>query len=1616
MAVINTNIKALFSQTALKSTERSQATAMQQLSTGKRINSAKDDAAGLAISTRMTQQIRSLDQAVRNAGDAISLIQTAVGATNSITDMMQRMRELAIQAINDTNENEQRSYLDLEFQQLKQEIVRIADMTEWNGFPVLNGTAGIPQGPQPVFKIASSGELSTSINYSPVTDSTSEDIEQQKISFSAVQPAQQLLAFGPASAAAVSGTFTLKTFDSSGATTVETTVMIPSASASAVDVGSAVAAALNIDFASANVTRQAVDNKDGTVTIIYTDSDGEAAPATFTDSGASATGVFFTAGPVTGSGKIYVGGVTVDITAGMSKADVGSAAAVALAAATAFSTAIIKDNGDGSVTVTFDESDGDVELIDFSAGLSGTLPARQVIEFGAASASGSLTLTTYGATSSTTLATTFTAAASATAIDIGSAAAAALNADFASASIARIAIDNKDGTVTIIYDDEDGDPTSAVVSASATDAIWSVGSATGYTEVFVDMTGSAETMAIADTQFDFANDGRFLKAGNLSFEINPTPLKQEMLVMGPVASAGTVVVGGVTATFTSAMTAVSAAAVVRSALLADPEWNFSASGRLIVDNDDGTLSITYSQEDADAADLTLTSSTAAAVVASVVPVQEYGSITAKFNVEFGEPVTMTGKVDFSAGTILFATQPVAQVDTIEISGDHTAGDVITIKLGAYEYDYTVSTADASLSTSALSVTIVKDMLDDVEIGKVVDVALNRDGDITLTSKEAGTGFVASAVVSRASGSSADLSTTTTTANVDAGDNATVISDDLTMSLLDAHGDNANITYRAPSAVVEIGRSFQSLKALRTSDLIINGKTVSVSLPEYDKFSTSNAASSALAKAEAINKISDLTGVKAVVKENVFTGSRMVPGESVTGTISINGYTSPVITTVQNNPRETRSNIVEAINRMTAKTGVVAINTNDDLKGVELRAADGRNIEVFFNTNSTDQLFADGTGLKQGLQASVFALESKLETAIKVETSSTGDITRSGLTMGNYVDNETVLVIDDRLAVNPPVAQVNEVALSGTIGTDETFSITINGRTKSFKTTASNNSFEDVRSSLIANINADPKLGVTATASNGDNLKSIFLTARNPGVEFTISVSTDSDDAYMDQSTVVENAAAAVKKLNTGDLVINGVAIPASDFYDDLRSVEGALSSQRNSSAIAIAAAINSQFEKTGVKAEYDNAVIKGSNTVTGLPGVFPETGEQSLFINGIKVKIMLTEDEPLDVRRQKVVSAINLQTYTHGVVASNNSSGVTLTSSDGRNVSAWFDADVPGLSAASFGLDAGEATLQETSITIGGTVDTTNDKASVTINGMTITSDAATTGSQSDLAAKLFQAIQDKITSGLLTNITVTRDEVNSPEKITVTSTVAGTGFQLSGAAASDADVTVAIASVTANSEGNNIVTAIRGGDTRSTAAKTVYSSLKLVSEKQFTVEPGDNGYGANSNFDELGFKVGTFGGRSGVEMSPPRVGRLTFQVGAKSGQEIHIDLADFGKGGPITSGITGDVDIDLDKMVNRINTREGAQAVLQKLDIAMDKINGTRAVMGAVMNRLQYAMDNLSNVSTNSSASRSQIEDADYAKASTDLAKAQIMQQAGTAVLAQANMSQQSVLKLLNG
>mgnify|MGYP001199391368 FL=1 len=139
MTVINTNTASLVARNAIHRNDRSMSSAMERLSTGFRINSAKDDAAGLAISDRMSAQVSGLNMAVRNANDAISLLQTADGATQEISNMLSRMRELAVQAASGTYTTTDQAALDLEFGELMNEMDRIAANTEWNGAAILGG-------------------------------------------------------------------------------------------------------------------------------------------------------------------------------------------------------------------------------------------------------------------------------------------------------------------------------------------------------------------------------------------------------------------------------------------------------------------------------------------------------------------------------------------------------------------------------------------------------------------------------------------------------------------------------------------------------------------------------------------------------------------------------------------------------------------------------------------------------------------------------------------------------------------------------------------------------------------------------------------------------------------------------------------------------------------------------------------------------------------------------------------------------------------------------------------------------------------------------------------------------------------------------------------------------------------------------------------------------------------------------------------------------------------------------------------------------------------------------------------------------------------------------------
>ncbi len=168
---VNTNIASLNAQRNLSNSQSSLNTSLQRLSSGLRVNSAKDDAAGLAIAERMNAQIRGLSVGIRNAGDGISLAQTAEGALASVTESLQRMRELSVQSANATNDAKDRTSLDSEYQALGKEIGRVLAGTEFNGLAILAGDSGSQS-----FQVGANNSANDRISVTTKNMSTNTDI------------------------------------------------------------------------------------------------------------------------------------------------------------------------------------------------------------------------------------------------------------------------------------------------------------------------------------------------------------------------------------------------------------------------------------------------------------------------------------------------------------------------------------------------------------------------------------------------------------------------------------------------------------------------------------------------------------------------------------------------------------------------------------------------------------------------------------------------------------------------------------------------------------------------------------------------------------------------------------------------------------------------------------------------------------------------------------------------------------------------------------------------------------------------------------------------------------------------------------------------------------------------------------------------------------------------------------------------------------------------------------------------------------------------------------------------------------------------------------------------
>jgi len=182
VSVINSNMSAIIATNAIIRNDRDQETAMERLSTGLRINSASDDAAGLAISERMKAEVSGLQQASRNANDAISMLETVEGASFEIVEMLQRMRELAVQASSDTYSLGDRKSLDLEFGQLMEEIQRISNTTVWNTMSLMNGddvTTGAVAATSVTIQIGKSSTQTMTLSFNSWNPQNTVDLEHQ---------------------------------------------------------------------------------------------------------------------------------------------------------------------------------------------------------------------------------------------------------------------------------------------------------------------------------------------------------------------------------------------------------------------------------------------------------------------------------------------------------------------------------------------------------------------------------------------------------------------------------------------------------------------------------------------------------------------------------------------------------------------------------------------------------------------------------------------------------------------------------------------------------------------------------------------------------------------------------------------------------------------------------------------------------------------------------------------------------------------------------------------------------------------------------------------------------------------------------------------------------------------------------------------------------------------------------------------------------------------------------------------------------------------------------------------------------------------------------------------
>lgn len=780
-------------------------------------------------------------------------------------------------------------------------------------------------------------------------------------------------------------------------------------------------------------------------------------------------------------------------------------------------------------------------------------------------------------------------------------------------------------------------------------------------------------------------------------------------------------------------------------------------------------------------------------------------------------------------------------------------------------------------------------------------------------------------------------------------------------------------------------------SLSNGDLIINGVAIGASKAEDDTSSTENNAASAISKVAAINRYSDETGVTAQVNENTVAGAEMT-ATALTGSISLNGVSIDIQTS--SDGATTRASVVEAINAVSEQTGITATDSGLDNGGVELNAADGRNISLSFSnvTSSATGLAAAGT--YEGGYTLVADGDVKQVDIDGGNGTGNGDIERSGLVAGSY-DRATASVTSEAqvsaqrgvgltstqegTAINDRNATAANLQSGAAAVNGVTYSVAVDGETVSSGALANSAELADLATaingssdSVIAYEEAAIQIsavdaattgisvgGVSAAFAAGASLDEIADSINNTdfsGADMDVSAEFDGTNINV---TIKNYSANAIQVDSTANTFTFGV------IQNDGTTVVGSGASAAAGTPDFVSGNLKVE-SKDGSDIEVQlSALTAGSNFIAGTNQTIAVEGvngleDGDLTINGVAIKAAaveadtasatLSSDGKTIVNSSKELSAIAVAEAINRV-------------SEETGVSATVNATkvVGGDGSTLDGLDLDPTTGP---FEVG-------DAAGLYINGVSIGDVTLQADSSGDIDADKARADAINIINQKAGQTGVIAED----NGVSITLTAAdgrNVSVAINDKSGSD-DSIGAVFGLDATASGNGIgestfssgTVAAAGSSSEASTYETTYSTVRLSSASEIEVSGGSNG---NTDLEALGFSVGTYGG-------------------GEDGQFLK--------------------DID-------ISTFEGAQAAITAIDNAIGQVASQRADLGAIQNRLESTVSNLQVTSENLNAANSRIQDADFAAETAELSRTQVLQQAGISVLAQANAAGQQVLSLL--